>query len=183
MLIAQKNLSLATFRSPIAGVVSQIGVNTPGASAMAGGLAFEVVGPGSIYFSSTADQNEVGLIDKGDSVKVTLDAYEDKTFDSKVETVGLTPKAGESETVYHIKVSLPGTNGIRVGMTGDASLILEEKDNVLFVDPLFVKSDSEGKYVLRGPNKEKVRVVTGLEGEDAIEMVSGLSEGDVLYQK
>lgn len=183
MLIARKNLSQATFRSPINGVISQVGVNTPGGSVTVGGLAFEVVSPGTIYFSSTADQNEVGMINKGDKVTVTLDAYEGKTFDSRVETVGLTPKAGEAETVYHIKVSLPGTNGIRVGMTGDASLILEKKENVLYVDPLFVKTDSEGKYVLKGPQKEKVRVATGLEGEENIEIVSGLSEGDVLYQK
>lgn len=185
-IVAQKALTDAVFKSPIDGVVSQVGVNTIGSSVTLGTLAFEVIDPDSVYFSVLADQTEVGLFSEGDQVEITLDAFEDKTFKGVVDSIGLTPKAGEADIVYEIKVDINRQSDIadriRIGMTGDAKFFLDKAENVLYTDPSFVRSDTDGKYVLSDSNGTKTRVEIGLEGEERIEIKSGVSQGQTLYK-
>lgn len=184
---AQKALRDATFVAPINGIVSQVGVRTIGGSTTIGATAFQIVDPDTLFFSVKADQTEVGQIDEGEKVVLTLDAFDDKTIDGNVYSVGLTPKIGEAETVYETKVVISNTKDIVdkifVGMSGDAKFELAKKQNVLFVDPLFVKTDKDGKYVLKGATREKKYIKTGLEGEDRIELLEGVSEGDELFNQ
>lgn len=192
-VVAQRALADAVFRSPIDGVVSQVGVNTVGSSVTVGTLAFEVIDPDSVYFSVLADQTEVGLVSIGDRVELSLDAFENKIFEGVVDNIGLTPKAGEADIVYEIKVdinrqsdTIPAgrqvADRIRVGMTGDAKFFLDKAENVLYTDPSFVRSDTDGKYVLSDNKGTKTRVEVGLEGEERIEIKSGVSQGQTLYK-
>lgn len=182
---AQQDLSDAVFRAPFAGVVSQIGVSTVGGTATLGGVAFEIIDPGSLYFSVLADQTEIGQVKKGDSVKITLDALEEDIA-AVVESVGLTPKAGILETLYEIRIELPKNSkleAVRVGMTGDAGFEVERVSNTLYTDPTYVRSEADKKYVLKGKEKEKVYVEIGIEGEDRVEIkADSLSAGDELYK-
>jgi len=99
--------------------------------------------------------------------------------------VGLTPKEGETGTVYKVNISFSETSfdiqKYRVGMSGDAKLILNNKENVLYAPPSFINSDVKGKYVLVGPKKRKVYIETGIENEDRVEIIDELKEGDTLY--
>lgn len=185
-VVAQRALADAVFRSPIDGVVSQVGVNTVGSSVTVGSLAFEIIDPSSVYFSVLADQTEVGLFSEGDRVELSLDAFEDKTFSGVVDSIGLTPKSGETDIVYEIKVDISKQSDtferIRVGMTGDAKFFLDKVENVLYTDPSFVRSDTDGKYVLSDSSGTKTRVEVGLEGENRIEIKSGVTQGQTLFK-
>ena len=75
----------------------------------------------------------------------------------------------------------PGNNKIRVGMTGEARIILSQKENVLYIPPKFLKSDTRGKYVKLGSKNHKVYVQTGIEGEDKVEIIDKIKEGDRVY--
>jgi multidrug efflux pump subunit AcrA (membrane-fusion protein) len=66
-------------------------------------------------------------------------------------------------------------------MTGDANFILSSKDNVLYAPLSFIKTDKKGKYVNVGSLDKKVYIKIGLEGEDRAEIISGVSEGDILF--
>ncbi|KKR55648.1 MAG: hypothetical protein UT93_C0020G0006 [Candidatus Woesebacteria bacterium GW2011_GWF1_40_24] len=66
-------------------------------------------------------------------------------------------------------------------MTGDAKFILSQSENALYVPSRFVNADKDGKYVYLGSKENKVYIKTGVEGEENIEILEGVSEGDVLY--
>jgi multidrug efflux pump subunit AcrA (membrane-fusion protein) len=66
-------------------------------------------------------------------------------------------------------------------MSGDANFILSQKEDALFVPSEFVNSDKNGRFVNLGRANNKVRVTVGIEGEDQVEITSGVKEGDVLY--
>jgi hypothetical protein len=66
-------------------------------------------------------------------------------------------------------------------MTGDAKFILSQKDDVLYVPSEFLKSDIKGKFVKVGSVKNKTYVTTGIEGEERVEIVTGVAEGDIVY--
>lgn len=185
MLAAKYNLDNATILAPFAGIISSLPFSSPGVNVSLTDTMIEIVDPATIYFEVDADQSEVTTIKDGQDVVVVLDSYQDEEFKGKVSFIAYTPKAGESGTVYKIKVKFDegalGNNLPRIGMTGDAKFTLSEKANVLFAPPRFINSGKDGKFVNLGRNNNKVEVEVGIEGEDRVEIKSGVSEGDILY--
>lgn len=146
---------------------------------------YEIVNPKTIFFSATADQTDVVKLQSGMTGQIVLDAYPDKKMDGAIYFISFIPKSGETGTVYEIKLSLNEENtqnAFRLGMTGDAVFVMDKKVNVITVEGNFVKSEGDKKYVLRlDKNKrEKIYIKTGLESDGKSEVLSGISEGDVL---
>lgn len=170
--------------TPIEGVVIHVdapyaGVNTTVTN------GFEIVNPKTIFFDATVDQTDVVNLKNGMIGKITLDAFPDQGFDGKLNYIAYTPKAGESGTVYEIKMvldSLNPQNPYRLGMTGDAEFILSEKNNVLVIPGSFLKTEGNKKYtyVVKEGKKLKTYVKTGLEVDSDYEVLSGVEEGEVV---
>lgn len=182
---AEYNLKNATLYAPFEGVITSLPFPSPGVNVNLTDPQVELLDPASIYFEVDADQSEVINIKDKQTVEIILDSYRDKSFVGVVSFISYTPKAGEASTVYKVKVELDSIQMKellpRIGMSGDAKFILSEKTDVLFVPNRFVNSDKEGKYVNLGGKDKKVRVTVGVEGEEKIEIISGVKEGDVLY--
>lgn len=181
---AEYNLKNATLYAPFEGLITSLPFPSPGVNVMLTDAQVELLDPASIYFEVEADQSEVINISGKQKVAIVLDSYRDKEFEGVVSFVAYTPKAGEAGTVYKVKVEMIGSDLVeilpRIGMTGDAKFILSQKEDVLYVPPKYIHSDKDGKYVNVGKNK-KVRVTIGAEGEERVEIISGVKEGDVLY--
>ena len=180
---AQKNLANATLRAPFDGIITGVTHPFEGINTSLTESQIEIVNPETIYFDVSADQLEISKISIGQKVIVTLDSYSDIEYEGRASYLGLTPKPGETSTTYKIKVDFLETDKskLRLGMTGDAKLILREKENVLFVPPRFVGSDTTGKYVNLGKPGNKIYIETGIESEDKIEIRGNINEGDVVY--
>lgn len=168
--------------SPFKGIVASKSNYYVGNNIAFGTALFEIVNPDTVYFSVSADQTEVVSLDIGEECEISLDAFEGKKISGKIESISFTPDENESGTVYRVKVSVTGDiPSFRIGMTGDATFIVREKENALYVSSKFIKSDENGSYVLVGENKEKRYIKTGLETEEDIEITEGINEGDVVY--
>ncbi len=184
-----KNLALkfASLYTPIAGLVTKVDSPVAGQNITPSTATFEVINPSSLYFSALADQSEVTKFKVGQKGKITLDSFPDKEIEVTVESIAFTPKAGETGTVYELKIILDkeaSTSGdIRMGMTGDASFIFREIKNVVAVPSAYIKK-TDGKYFvnLYTDNKQvKTEVKIGAEIDGTIEVTSGIQENDVLY--
>lgn len=173
--------------SPIEGIVTQVTSPYPGAdTTLANPAKFEIVNPKSIYFSATADQSEVKDLYQGMDGELVLDAYPEETIKGSIQQIGFTPKEDESGTVYEIKFVFVNDNTnykYRLGMTGDLTMSIAKKDDVLYLPLIFVKEENNKKFVRvkRNGGMEKVYVETGLETDEFIEIVSGVSEGEIVY--
>lgn len=181
---AQEDLRNATLYAPFPGIVSFVANSSPGINIIYTQKQLEVVDPSTLYFEVSADQTEVTSLALGKKVTVVLDSFGDEEFGAEVAYIGYTPKTGETGTVYKIKVILLeslDSAEVRVGMTGDAVFILSEKEDVLYVAPKFLNTDSKGTYLKVGSPKNKVYIETGLEGEEKVEVVGNLKEGQLLY--
>jgi RND family efflux transporter MFP subunit len=185
MVAAEKNLREATLISPFGGVVTNVVNPFAGVNVLATQTQIEVVNPETIHFVVAADQSEVIDIAIGDTVKIILDALDEKELFGIVSYVSYTTSATEIGSVYEVKVVFNEIENsdftYRIGMTGDAHFVLREKKNVLYAPSDFVKADSEGDYVLTNEGREKTYIEIGLEGEERTEVVSGLSEGVLVY--
>jgi len=183
LTIAEENLRNATLKAPFEGMVTNIENPFSGINTVFSEGQIEVLNPETIYFEVSADQTEIIDLSIGQDVVMTLDAYPDEKYIGKVVSIGQTPKSGEVGTVYEVKVNFVDAsfNGIKMGMTGDAEFVMEKKDDALYVPIDFIKSDKEGRYIYLNRPKNKVYVEVGLEGEERVEILGNVSEGEKVY--
>lgn len=183
VVAAKKSLDNANLKAPFDGLITKItnpfsGINTTYAESQ-----IEILNPDTLYFQVTADQTELVDIKEGERVIIVLDTYADEEITGVVDSIGYTPKTGETSIVYEVKIKFENLDNdkYRVGMTGDVKFPLNQKDDVLYVDSDFIKTDKKGRYLLMDKNK-KVYVEMGLEGEDKVEVISDqVKEGELIY--
>lgn len=191
LAVEARNLSLkfANLYTPIAGLVTKIDAPLAGQNITPSTATFEVINPESLYFSALADQTEVTKFSAGQKGVITLDSFPDMEIGATVENVAFTPKAGESGTVYELKIILDkiGTDSgkIRMGMTGDATFTLRQISNVLVIPEAYVKKNNGKYYVTKmvGKTLTRVEVVEGDTIEGEVEIKTGLNENDVIYNQ
>lgn len=181
-------IRLSTLWTPITGLVTKAPVVLPGSIISSPAQAeFEIVNPETVYFLASVDQTEVSKIALGKEGTLTLDAYPDESLTGTITDISFSPKLDESGTVYAVKFALPETTKnsnyrFRLGMTGDITLNLTTKDNVLYLPPKFVKSSDGKKYVnlVKNGQVEKTFVTVGLETDTRTEILSGVAENTIV---
>lgn len=180
-------LKYAYLNTPIEGLVIKITTPYAGVNITPAGSEFEIVNPETIYFSALADQTEVTKLHEAMAGKLILDSYPDETFTGTIRNISFTPKAGETGTVYEVKLQFNQGNSdyrYKLGMTGDLEFTTSENQDVLYLPVKFVKKNGNGEYVTveREGKQVKQPVTTGMETDDSIEILSGVSEGETVYE-
>lgn len=176
----------ANLSSPIEGKVVEVDSPYAGVNITPSQARFVIINPNTVYFSALADQTEVVKLQPGMKAEIVFDSYPDKKTNAFIDSISYTPKDGESGTVYEVKYSLDdlaGDDSYRMGMTGDVDMVLQERNNVVVVPVDYIKSLDDKPYVYRmvGGKKQKVTIRTGLVTDTDAEVLSGLQEGDVIY--
>jgi RND family efflux transporter MFP subunit len=131
----------------------------------------------------TLSEIDVPKIKVGQKVTVTFDSISDKTFTGKVATVDRIGTVSSNVTSYTVNIKLDTTSDkILPNMAATADIIIESKTDVLSVPSTTVHSQNGIYYVevLKNGKVQKVNVETGISSDSNTEIVSGLSEGDVV---
>jgi HlyD family secretion protein len=181
---AQKDLENATLFAPFTGTITYLAHSSPGINISPSEKQIEILDSSTLYLEATADQTEIINISEGSKVKIILDPFENQEFEGEVIYVGQSPISGESGSVYKVKIkfiSKVDLTNVRVGMTGDARIILSTSENVLYVPSNFINNDLRGTYIHIGSLKDKTYIEIGKEGEENTEITSGANEGDLVY--
>ena len=124
-------------------------------------------------------ESAVPQVHLGSTVQVRVPAL-NRTFEGKVARFA--DAVDEETRTMHTEVDVKNTNRSLVqGMYAEISLVLNHKDAALTV-PLqaVVRNGSEATVlVVNAQNRlEERRIQLGLEGNDRVEVLSGLKEGD-----
>lgn len=181
---AEQDLKYATLYAPFTGVVSFLSHSSAGINVSAAEKQVDILDATTMYYEASADQTEITNLAVGNKVRIILDSFNNDEFEGEVAYLGLSPKPGESGSIYKVKIkflSSPDLSRVRVGMTGDARIILSKSENVLYLPAKFINNDSKGTFVHAGSAKNKTYIETGKEGEDVTEIVKGVKEGELIY--
>lgn len=176
----------ATIYTPIAGLVTKASPSYAGQNVVFTSAEYDVVDPGTVFFSVSADQTDVVKLINDLSGDISLDAYPNVTIPGKIYFISFTPQTGQTSTAYEVRMRLNTANSdyrYRLGMTGDVNFILRTIENVISVPTTYIKDDNGKKYVLKNIKGSQVKtyVVTGEEVGDNTVISSGLSDGDIIY--
>jgi RND family efflux transporter MFP subunit len=181
------SLKFASLYTPIAGLVTKVDSPVAGQNITPSTATFEVINPKSLYFSALADQSEVTKFKVGQKGYITMDSFSDHKIGATVESIAFTPKAGETGTVYELKIIMDkeGTDSgeIRLGMTGDVEFVFKEIKDVVAIPSAYIKKEGNvnSVTVMKNNKQEKRDVIIGANIDGTVEIISGLQENEVLY--
>ncbi len=188
---ALANLAGATMTAPVAGTVvaiasevgEPIGTTAIGTQGTSGFIILAALDE----FVVTADfaEGDVVGIAVGQKVSLEFDALADETRVGEVTHVapfGVVDPSGSSLTTYQVTISLPkAPEGLRAGMTAQASITTEERVGVVAA-PVTALVPTDDGFIVRVQGEDgtitNVDVEVGIRGGYYVEILSGLSEGD-----
>lgn len=185
---ARSALNHATLISPIAGTITALNINEGEIYQLSSSPAVVVadLSPQNLYFRAEIDETDLGKINFGQEAEISLDAEENITFSGTVKEIAPQTSLNEvGDKIIEAKIffedSLP-ENLRLLGLSGDAEIILEQKQEALILplEAIFEESGKKFVWKIEDGRARKTAVKAGLEGEFEIEITSGLSDGELV---
>jgi HlyD family secretion protein len=166
--------------SPIGGIVIRADVPVAGMNATAAST-YTIVDPDSLLFQVEIDNADIGRVRLAQPVNITLDAYPDTPITAAVTAIDFAShKTDTGGNAFFVEVELPlGSHDFRIGMGGDAEIILAEKKKTIVV-PIASLEDDRYVYVKNDKGYEKRGVKIGLISDTEAEIITGVEKGEIV---
>ncbi len=137
-----------------------------------------------IYIPLSISELDLNLVSVGTPVKITVDAFEGKTYSGHIVDISEASSASGNTTAFNAQVVFDSPeSGLLAGMTAEVSVVAKEKSNALLI-PSEAITFTEGKptvTVVNGTERQTIEITTGIITGNIIEVVSNnLHEGDQL---
>ncbi len=137
-----------------------------------------------VTMTVSVSQEDISVVKVGDTVEISLTAYEDKTYEGQVKAVDTSASSGTSTVSYNVTVVFTGdTNDVYQDMTGNVTFILDQAEDVCYVSQKAVTMEKRTAYLKvkrQDGTIEKVQVTTGISDGVNIEISDGVEEGDTV---
>jgi HlyD family secretion protein len=138
-----------------------------------------------VYVLGKVDEADIGKVFLGQSARIVVESFKDKTFEGQVTKISPLGKEKDNVTTFEVRVSIKNPTGeLKVNMSANAEIILEEKKAVLLVPESALLYDKDRKASVEVPDptapqgRRKVAVLTGISNGVKTELKDGLKEGD-----
>lgn len=145
-----------------------------------------------LEMTMSIDELDISDVAVGQTVSITADAVEGKTYTGTVTKVSVAGTTSGGITTYPVTVRIDETEGLLPGMNVDAAIVIAQADDVLTIPSSAV---SRGNVVLitadspsaaNAAQREApegyvyVEITTGIDDDSTVEITSGLQEGDTV---
>ena len=185
------NASSTLVRSTVTGVILDIPVKVGNSVILSntfndGTTIATVANMNDLIFRGNVDETEVGQVNVGMPMTITVGALQDLKFNARLEYIS--PKAVEANGAnqFEIKaaVQVPEKTGVRSGYSANAQIVLAEALHVLTVPESAIHFEGSNTYVYlvqgKGKNKtyQRRNVKVGLSDGVNIQIKSGLTIND-----
>lgn len=181
---AEDALADATITAPFAGVVAAISAQ-PGE--IASGVVAEIVDLSSLQTVLEVDEVDISSLSTGQPVTVTLETWPNEELSGSIASIAPAPNdaPGSNLITYEVRLNLdPTALPVRAGMTANANILTDQRDDVLLVPNAAILADrASGTFSVRrvvGDTTEEVPVTIGLRDNRYTIITDGLEAGDVV---
>jgi HlyD family secretion protein len=180
---AKLNLERAVIVAPFDGVVADITI-TEGkdiSTATFATPAISLVDTGEIELRGSFDEIDIAMVQPGQEANILLDALPDEEVKGEVAFISLVGTTQAGVVFYDTTITLENpVEELRDGMTATAEVIIERRDNVLFIPNRAIRGTWENPtvVVLVDEQVEEREITLGLTDGINTEVLSGLEEGE-----
>lgn len=186
--VAQATLERTVLRAPFEGTVAEINGEvgeflTPSPVGIPTPPAVDLIDHSCLYIKAPIDEVDAPAIRPGMTARISMDAFPDRYFAGTVRRVApyVLDVERQARTVdVEAEIDNPTeVDNLLPGYSADVEVILATSENVLRVP---TQSILEGDlvFVLAGDTVEEREIEPGVSNWEYTEVVSGLSEGDVV---
>jgi len=191
--VTVKEREYARVQSPINGIVINMYAKKNSPVAVSTPLILLAPSLSRMLLTISIDESDIGFIKNGQQVIFSVSAFPEKKFKGTINQVRMSPvKSGGLVTYQSLVLCDNSELLLRPGMTATATVVIEEKKNVLMVlNQAFIVSpgddvdaDESKKIVwkktgiVKGKSYKDVEVKIGLQGDMYTEITEGLQEND-----
>ena len=184
--VAQNQLNNAAIKAPFSGTIVNVNIKE---GEMASGITpIYMIDHNTLFINATVDEIDVPEVEIGQKVIINLDSDQKTDYEGMVKSISKAPvtnQLGSGIITYGVKVEFVNTvpDKIKLGMTANIDIITEEHADILVVPNRSLQQDAEGNYyvsVQKDDTFEKRMVEIGMTDGIETEIVSGLSEGEIV---
>lgn len=178
--LLRNQISEAVIKSPIDGKITAISKKI-GEIVQPSDSFISLLSSGLFQIKVNIYEGDIIDIKEGNPVGITLVALPDNLLKGVVISVDPAEKIINEVVYYEVTIGfLEFREGIKQGMTADIVIEVGKKENVLFVSKRAITKINRDKIVkvLKKGKTEERKIEIGLEGNEYVEVVSGLSSGE-----
>lgn len=170
---AREQRSFMTLRAPADGKVTrregEVGDLIP-----VNQVLFYLAGDAPLRVAADVDEEDLPRVAVGQRALVRTDAFPQRVFEGVVQEI--TPRGDPVSRSYRIRVALTDAAALRIGMTAEVNIIIDERSNALLVPSGALR---EGRvYVIDNGRLVAREVIVGVRSPDRTEILSGLNDQD-----
>jgi macrolide-specific efflux system membrane fusion protein len=143
-----------------------------------------------LIVKANVDETDIGRVKTGQTAEITLDAYPDVIVNGRVTLIKYESTTVNNVTTYEVDILPDKVPAVyKSGMSANINIFDNFKKNVLLLPDEALVRENEKTYVLvdtgKDQKQEKRLIKTGLNDEQSVEVVSGLTDKDkvVIIQK
>ncbi|MEA3421445.1 MAG: efflux RND transporter periplasmic adaptor subunit, partial [Acidobacteriota bacterium] len=180
-----------TVIAPISGIILSRDTDKgsaviPISSAYGGTVIMTIADVSEKHFLGDVDEADIGKVHLGLPARIYVEAYPDEPF--KADLTHISPQGREEEDIINFEIRATihdPEDRLRVGMSADAELILEEHDNVLVIpEGAIIYEDGKTFVNIQDDSvpegMQKIEITKGISDGLRTEVLSGLENGQVV---
>ncbi len=178
--LLQNKINDSTLKSPVKGQITSINKRR-GETAQVTDSIISILPSGPFQIEVDIYEEDIVYVKVNDETEIFIPAFPDDLFAGEVISIDPAEKLIDGVVYYEVNISFDaGDKGVKPGMTADVVIKADERENVLVIPKQALKKINGDKIVkvLDGKEVEERKIEIGLEGEDNIEVISGLIEGE-----
>ncbi len=168
-------IAKSTISSPINGVVTSQNINV-GEVVSPAVPVISIIDSSILKLRSTVSQDYLLLLTQGQAVQVSVDGYPNLKLSGKITGIG--PMAVNTGEVFPVEISLNNDGNLMAGMSAHAALMTKVQGIVVPTSAVIQKDGQTTVFVTDGQTASKRVVKTGLNNDNFIQILDGLSEGE-----
>jgi len=181
----QDQIASAQLVAPFAGQILSLNIKA-GDSAQAYSAVGVLADPNELEITAELGSEELSQMALNQEALITLRNRPGETFGGTVRQLpypygGTTVDTGDDDTAVHVTVE--GQVDLTLGDLATVSIVLEEKENVLWLPPAAMRTYQGRDFVvvqLDDGSQKRVDVLLGITTDERVEIASGLEEGQTI---
>ncbi len=139
-------------------------------------VLFWVGQPKPLRIVADVNEEDIPRVETGQKVLIRNEGFKDHPLDGKVGDI--TPKGDPATKTFRVYLNLPPDTPLKIGMSVEANIVTREKAGALLVPAEALAGDTV--FAIASGKLKAVTIKAGIRGTRAVEILEGLSEGDVI---
>lgn len=174
----QKQILDANVKAPISGQIVQKAIE-PGVYITVGSTLGKVLDVARLKVNVLVNESDVYQLRKGQSVRVTADVFPGRTFTGQISYIS---PQGTDEHNYPVEITINNASGLKAGTFVNADFSQKSNQKSLQIPRIALVESIKNPFVYVVDNNvvHQRKISVGRDFGDTIEVMGGLSAGDVV---